>query len=351
MNSEEFYQSRKKEWALLDDLVTRANRDVRSLALQDIERLASLYRAASSDLALARREFPQHAISSYLNRLVGSAHAVLYQGEPLVFGHLVEFALRGFPRLFRETFVFTLAAFLMLAIPALASGLSVAASPRSAQWLLPAFVQELIPQIERGELWTDIPIEERPFASSFIMQNNIRVSFLAFGSGLTGGLLTLYVLVQNGLMLGGLLGLTAHYGVGFELATFVIGHGVIELSVIFMAGGSGLMLGWAILQPGLMRRRDVLAIVAQKAVRLLCGAVPWLVVAGLIEGFISPNELIPWPVKWAVGIGSGILFYGYLFLAGRDPKPRYRILREPGKPPSITTKSQRHQVTEHLGHL
>ena len=332
MKSEEFYQSRKHEWELLDKLVARANRDVRSLALQDIERLASLYRAASSDLALAKREFPRHAISSYLNRLVGSAHAVLYQGQPLGFDRVIEFARRGFPRLFRETLAFTLAAFLMVAIPAVAAGLSIFASPQSAQWLLPVDVQELIPQVEQGQLWTDIPMQERPFVSSFIMQNNIRVSFLAFSSGLTGGLLTLWVLVQNGLLLGGLMGLTYHYGVGFDLATFVIGHGVVELSVIFIAGGSGLMLGWAILQPGLLRRRDALVIVARKAVQLLGGAVPWLVVAGLIEGFISPSEAIPPPVKWAVGIGSGILFYSYLLLAGRDPKPRYRTLKAATSP-------------------
>ena len=112
-------------------------------------------------------------------------------------------------------------------------------------------------------------------------------------------------------------------GIGFELWTFVIGHGVIELTVIFIAGGSGLMLGWAILRPGLMRRRDALALAARKAVYLLLGAVPWLVVAGTIEGFISPNEDIPIPVKWAVGIGSGIVLYSYLLFAGRETKKKH----------------------------
>ena len=165
-------------------------------------------------------------------------------------------------------------------------------------------------------------MQERPFASAFIMQNNIRVSFTAFGSGLTAGVMTFWVLILNGLILGGLLGLTTYYGIGFDLATFVIGHGVIELSVIFMAGGSGLMLGWAILRPGLMRRRDALAQAAKISVRLLLGAVPMLVVAGTIEGFISPAENIPPFVKWGVGIGSGILLYGYLFLAGREKKKK-----------------------------
>jgi uncharacterized membrane protein SpoIIM required for sporulation len=318
MNVDEFYQSRKHEWELLSDLLERTQKNVKQLSTFEVERLASLYRAASSDLALAKRDFPRHRITQYLNQLVARTHSVLYQGEPLAWKNIVDFALRGFPRLFRETFIFTLIAFLMFLIPALLSGLTVASSPDSAAWLLPAEVQSLIPIVENQELWIDISMEERPYASSFIMQNNIRVSFLAFASGVSGGLLTLWVMVQNGLILGGLLGLTAYYGIGFELATFVIGHGVIELSVIFMAGGSGLMLGWALLRPGLMRRRDALAIAARKAVQLLAGAVPWLIVAGTIEGFISPSETIPWFIKWSVGILSGILMYSYLFLAGRE---------------------------------
>ncbi len=318
MNIDELYQSRKQEWEQLSALVERVQSDAQRLSTADIEKLAGFYRATSSDLALAKRDFPRHRVTQYLNQLVARAHAVLYQGEPIVWNHLVDFALSGFPRIFRETFIFTFAAFLMFTIPAVMAGFTAAASPKAAVWLLPAGAQNLIPIIEDKQLWVNIPIEDRPFASSFIMTNNIRVSILAFGSGVTGGLLTLWILVENGLILGGLLGLTSYYGIGFDLATFVIGHGVIELSVIFISGGSGLMLGWALLHPGLMRRRDALALAAQKAVRLLGGAIPWLVAAGIIEGFISPSEAIPWQIKWMVGIGSGIIFYSYLFIGGRE---------------------------------
>jgi uncharacterized membrane protein SpoIIM required for sporulation len=329
MNVDKFYQSRRKEWELLSHLLDSGQRDIQRLSPKDVEMLASLYREASSDLALAKRDFPNHQVTRYLNQLVARAHALLYQGEPLAFRRLWDFVAAGFPRLFRETAVFTLAAFLMFAVPALVAGIGIALDTDRAQWLLPEGAQRLIPIVEDRSLWIDIPIEKRPYASSFIMQNNIQVSFLAFGSGITGGIFTFYILVNNGLMLGGLLGLTSQYGVGWDLANFVIGHGVIELSVIFMAGGSGLMIGWAILRPGLMRRRDALALAARKAVWLLSGAAPMLVVAGIIEGFISPSETIPPPVKWAVGIGSGILLYSYLLLAGREKKARWKTPDQP----------------------
>lgn len=231
---------------------------------------------------------------------------------------LVNFVTAGFPRLYRAMFVFILTATLMFAVPALVAGISTAIAPQTATWLLPADVQELIPGIEKQELWMNIPVNERPYTSSFIMQNNIRVSFLAFSSGITGGIFTLWVLAMNGLILGGLTGLTAHYGVGFDLWTFVIGHGVIELSVICMAGGAGLKIGWALLRPGLMRRRDALALAARQAVYLMIGAVPLLMIAGTIEGLISPAENVPWPVKWGIGIVSGIALYSYLAFAGRE---------------------------------
>jgi uncharacterized membrane protein SpoIIM required for sporulation len=326
MRPDELYNAQKENWTALNALVERGQRQIDSLSPEDVQLLGRLYRQTTSDLAMAQRDFPRHQVTAYLNQLVGRAHAAIYRDEPLQTNRLVDFVRRGFPRLFRKTLPFTLAAALLFILPALATGVSTFLAPQSALWLLPVEVQSLIPTIEERELWVDIPIKERPYASSFIMQNNIRVSFLAFASGMTAGLMTVWVMILNGLILGGLTGLTAHYGVGWELWNFVIGHGVLELSVIFMAGGSGLMLGWAILRPGLMRRRDALTAAAQDAVKLLLGAVPMLVVAGMIEGFISPAENISPLFKWGVGILSGLLFYAYLFLAGREEKSNKRGL-------------------------
>jgi uncharacterized membrane protein SpoIIM required for sporulation len=329
MRPEELYTTQKQNWTALDALIKHSQRQIGSLSPEDVQMLGRLYRQATSDLAMAQRDFPRHQVTSYLNQLVGRAHAVIYRDEPLQTNRLVSFALRGFPRVFRKTLPFTLAAALLFLLPALATGLATFLAPHSARWLLPVEIQSLIPMIEQRELWVDIPIYERPYVSAFIMQNNIRVSFLAFASGMTAGLFTIWILILNGLILGGLLGLTAHHEVGWELANFVIGHGVLELSVIFMAGGSGLMLGWAMLRPGLMRRRDALTIAAQDAVKLLLGAVPMLVVAGIIEGFISPAENILPIFKWGIGVFSGAIFYVYLFLFGHERREKRNRRFEP----------------------
>jgi len=320
MNADEFFQSRQDNWKALSALADKANHSLGRMSPKEIAELGRLYRAATSDLAIAQRDFPRHRVTLYLNQLVGQAHGVVYRGEPLALRRLVEYATQGFPRIYREMLPFTLVAALLFFATALIAGVVTAANPATSRWLLPASVQQLIPVMEQKDLWTHIPVEQRPFASSFIMTNNIQVSIMAFGGGLLAGAGTVFEMLYNGLVTGGVVGLTFYYGVGFELLTFMIGHGVIELSVIMMAGGAGLMMGWSILHPGLLRRRDALTRAARKSVALLAGCIPLLMVAGTIEGFISPSETIPWPIHWAIGIISGILLYSYLLLAGREKK-------------------------------
>lgn len=317
MNIEQFYQSRQTQWNELQQLLQRGQTSPRQLSPAEVRRLSQLYRQATSDLALAQREFPNHRITLFLNQLVARGHATLYRAEPLALRRLARFAAYGYPRAVRASWRYILAAALLLALPALIAGLTTYLQPDTARWLAPVEVQGRIADIERQDLWTDIPIDERPYASSFIMQNNIQVAFLAFAGGVLAGVPTVLILLFNGLMLGAISGLTAHHGVGMELWTFVIGHGVIELTVIAIAGGAGLLLGWSVLRPGLLGRRDALAIAARKALRLVIGCVPLLIIAGTIEGFVSPAESLPAWVKWGVGLATGLLLYGWLLLGGR----------------------------------
>jgi len=91
---------------------------------------------------------------------------------------------------------------------------------------------------------------------------------------------------------------------------------VLELPAIFIAGGAGLRLAQGLLFPGLLSRSDSLAKAGADAVRLVMGVVPVLIVAGLIEGFISPSTL-PWKWKFAMAGALAVIFYSYLFFCAR----------------------------------
>ena len=283
----------------------------------ELHDLGELYRATTSDLAIAQRDFPQHELARLLNQLVARVHPVIYQGEPAALRQLKQFYMRDFPRLFREMWPFMLASALLFYGPAVLYYIAVLIEPSLAELFLGPVV---IAYAKDGtQWWKDLNAANQVGAST-IMTHNLRISFLAFAAGMTFGLLTVYVLIVNGLAIGGVFAIMQTYGHAGELGEFVIGHGVLELNEIMMAGASGLMLGYAMLRPGLLSRGNAIAQAAQKAVRLLLGSAPLLVIAGLIEGFISPSDTIPFAVKAAIGIGSGVLLYAYLLWAGRSPK-------------------------------
>jgi uncharacterized membrane protein SpoIIM required for sporulation len=291
-------------------LLDRAGSDPRRLEAFEIERLSQLYRQVVSDLALARRDFPRDQVVEYLNGLASRAYPLVYRAPVGSWRRLGQFFLEEFPARYRAAGWFVLAAFLLFALPSVAGCFVVLADPPLAEEILPPGVTRVV---REGRLWTEIPGILRPLAASTIATNNIQVSMMAFAGGILLGTLTIYVLVFNGLLFGAIFGYTHLYGLDGKLAAFVSPHGYLELTVIFIAGGAGLQVAWAILHPGLLGRRDALVRAGREAVLLVIGAAPILVLAGIIEGFISPSSL-PDPLKLVFGPLTGIALH--LFLLG-----------------------------------
>lgn len=314
-----FIASRKARWDRLAFLLGRVRRgQLRRLTAAEIEELGVLYRETASDLALARREFPRSDAARYLNALLAQAHPYIYAGRSESGGGVRRFFAVEFPRGFRRSWQLVLLSFLAFFLPAVLSYVLVLTTPAAAPVLVPEGARQRIEDVQSSGSWADIPAEESSLAASTIMTNNIRVAILAFGGGILIGLPTLLVLALNGLMLGSVAAVAQQGGVGMELWSFVSPHGWIELTVIFISGGAGLLIGKSILLPGLLSRRDALVAAAREAFVLLLGGAALLVIAGLIEGTVSPSSLPPL-VKIALGITTGVALYAYLLLAGRAP--------------------------------
>src|SRR5262245_28499812 len=318
MLAEDFIAAKKPGWERLTTLLDRSRLGgLAVLSAEELSELGRLYRSATSDLAVARRDFPTHLVAEYLTSRVARAHAAVYQGRAARRRGLLEFFVNTFPRTFRATWPYTLAAFLMFLLPALASFAISYRDPSAGAALMPGIEDRIQDIRDKHEWWKTINQEGRSASASFIMTNNIRVAILAFAGGALLGILTLYLLAQNGLMLGIIAGAAQSLGFASSLWGFVAAHGMIELSVIFIAGGAGLQLGWSVVQPGLLTRRAALVLAARRAAQLLLGCIPLLVIAGTIEGFISPSDL-PLNLKLAVSLIFCLLLYGYLLLAGRE---------------------------------
>jgi uncharacterized membrane protein SpoIIM required for sporulation len=284
-----------------------------NLGPDELRRLGSLYRTAAADLAVARRSFPGTAGTLRLQALVASAHGVVYSraGRDETVG---EFFSHGLWRRIRQNIgCVGIAAAVMFGCTALGA-LWALTDPASAIGILPAGFHTAGRSFHGGFYGISVPA--RAGLAVGIFTNNIEVSFFALAGGFTFGLLTVYSLAYNGALLG-VLGALEWRGGGFdEFVRLIVPHGLLELSCISLAGGGGLAIAKALIDPARRTRSDALAQLVPVIGACTLGTVIFLVVAGLTEGFITPWNLATVPAV-LVGVALAGTFWALVIFRGR----------------------------------
>jgi uncharacterized membrane protein SpoIIM required for sporulation len=283
----------------------------------ELRELALLYRQTAADLSSAREHRVDAQLASYLNQLLGRAHNLIYSGTKPRPRSILGFYTTTFPRVFRSTWRYTMAATLVFAAGGVAGMLLALADPAFQRFMLGG---QMMDTIERREMWTHGIVAVKPLASSAITTNNLSVSFAAFAMGITAGIGTAWMMLFNGLLIGVIGVACFRAGLSLSLWSFVAPHGSLELPAIFIAGGAGLILGHGLFDPGSLPRREALAIAGGRAIRLLLGVIPLLLIAGAIEGFVSPVSISP-ATKFVIGAAMFTLLVLYLARAGRGEDP------------------------------
>src|SRR5947209_5036963 len=267
---ERFVRRRQPRWERLSGLLERTvRRPGRApLTVEELDELIRLYRHATTDLAVARRDYPGDRVVVFLNQLVTRAYGVIYHEPPVAASRIRRFFRRELPREYRSAWPFLVAAASLLFLPYLVMFAVVVVNPESAALIIPS---GMIAEIKSGRTWFASPDVERPAVASFIMTHNVQVALTALGGGMLAGVGTVGILVFNGIEFGAVSGALVAYGLGDQLIGFVSPHGFLELSVVVIAGACGLMLGRAIIWPGLATRGDALSTAGGRSVRLLVG--------------------------------------------------------------------------------
>ena len=319
MKVERFIEEREGDWRELDELLLarrRARRGARSVL-----RLGALYRGAAADLALARRGHPGDPVVARLESLVARGRQAVYAEDPRA-GSLRTFFSRTYWVHVRERPRALALAVALLLVPALLAATWALHDPGAAVGIVPGQLRGAVEPV--GD--TGMTAAQSAAFSSAVMTNNIQVTFIAFAAGILLGLGTAIVVAYNGAILGAVAGGAIANGNGAGFAEFVTAHGIIELTCIAVAATSGLRIGDAILAPGARTRGRALVDEARTAIAIVTGTLPWVVLAGLIEGFVTRAGfgLVPGIV---VGVGVGATYWTLVVVRGRPLPERAPAVR------------------------
>src|ERR1041385_4444075 len=317
MAQDHFIEKHKTAWQRLEELLKLLDSSsLRRLHREEVRELGRIYRRTASDLAIARAESRDPRLINYLNSLVIRAHGRIYRAESPGWKRILFFFTHELPQTFRRTWRYTLLSFSVFMVFAIFGFIGTRYDPEFSELVGvdPAF-REM--NIETQTRWWESLNTQNQVGASVIMTNNIQVTIYTFALGALLGLGTLFYLAFNGANIASVLALTYRAGFGNDLVTFMVGHGVIELSCIFISGGAGLLIGSAMIMPGNLTRADALKTRGMEAVRLMIGVAVLLVLAGTIEGFISPVPMDA-RIKYSIAIVTGVALYSYLLLVGHE---------------------------------
>lgn len=321
---ESWLQRQLPRWRDASDLLDRVEQS-KAASRPDVMTTVRNYGEIGRDLTLARQAAPAGNLTRYLANLYGRHHRALYRNPGSHRHGLRQLLLFDAPAVARSLAPQIASVALAFVASALAGWWLVGRYPELAAMLAS---EDMINGVSRGELWTDDLLNVVPssYLALSILTNNIAVTVFAACLGVFYGLGTMYIIGLNGLMLGGIFAMTAQHGLAGRLFEFVIAHGIVELSVICIAGAVGVSLGAAIARPGDRTRAQAFHRASIAGARLLTLCALFLTGAGLIEGFVSPDPRYPVTAKIAIGIVYMMLFGAAIGglparLAGRTRKP------------------------------
>lgn len=297
-------------WQRLATLASRLMR-TRATGVSEAIEMAEGYRGVARDLALARRVMPAGRTRTALESLYANLHASLHR-PPHRWRSDLRRLLRddvpGILHWMRPQLVWVT---MLMVLSAAAGAWLVNTYPE-----LIALVasEEMIEHVEDGQLWTDNLLNVVPSSvlSIGILANNIAVTLAAFALGVFFGLGTFYIIASNGLMLGAIFAFTAQHDMALRLFNFVIAHGLVEMSVICIAGAAGIGLGEALVRPRELTRREAFQAASARIGKLLVPCALLLIGCGFIEGYVSPDPTFPLASRVVIGVSYWLLMFALL---------------------------------------
>lgn len=323
MRSARFRKEREADWRRLEGLVLQAEgKGLQRMDFADTRDLASLYRQATTSLAIAREISLDKALLGYLEALTARAYLCVYAPQERVGGLVERFFAVSAPQAMRRSWPYILLGFVCMALGALTGYLLYFENNDWFYVFTPsslgggrgpdATTESLRSVIYGGNSGTS---GFGAFAT-YLFSHNTRIAIFVFGLGVFACAPAILLTFYNGLILGAFLALHVDRGLGVDLAGWLSIHGVTEISAICIACGGGLQLGMAVLFPGDRSRSDALHHAGRDAVKLALVAALMLIAAAFLEAF-ARQMVQDLTARFVIGWGVGALWLAWFVFTGR----------------------------------
>lgn len=313
----DFVTSNKPDWEELEKILARSRRTVRRLKPEEVQRLDVLYRRVTVHLAQVRTRTRDVRLAIYLNHLAAAAHSVIYlPPKKRVLTKVGIFVAHGFAQTIFRNRRFHLVSGALLVAGALVAYHASTRDVLATYALLPAGEMRT-PGMTKDQLQEflrhgrDNERGLKFFFASFLFANNLKVGLFATCLGIVAGVPTILLILYNGMILGSFLAVHIQAGVGLETWAWILPHGITEIGAIVLCGGVGLMLGSAVVSPGLKTRAESLVDAGREAILTLIGVAGMLTFAAFVESYVRQSDLST-SGRLAYAAGTAIFWILYI---------------------------------------
>ncbi|HLI94212.1 MAG TPA: stage II sporulation protein M [Puia sp.] len=260
----------------------------------DPDEMAGQFTELVNDLGYAKTFYPHSRVTQYLNGLSSRIYLGIYRNKKEESSRIIRFWKEELPQVvfrYRREILYSFLIFVLFAIVAIFSAAHDESFVRGV--LGDNYVDMTEDNISKGDPFGVYKQENPVNMFLYIVLNNVQVAFMMFVAGFLLGIGTVWLLFQNGVMVGAFQYMFFAHGLGWKSVLVIWIHGTLEISSFIIAGAAGLVLGNSILFPGTHKRVHSLRRGARDGLKMLVGLVPVFTVAAFLEGFVTRYSSMP----------------------------------------------------------
>ena len=308
MREAAFIKQNKNKWLKFESVL-------QNNAKLSPDQLSNLYLNVTEDLSYSQTFYPNSETTSYLNELASISHQKIYKSKKESRNRFYRFYFQEFPLAFKKHHPQLLLAFSIFLVFSIIGAYSASVDDSFVRLILgDGYVNMTLANIENGDPMAVYKKANQADMFMGITVNNIRVSLTAFAYGLFFGLGSIFIAMQNGIMLGSFQYFFYDQGLLWESARTIWIHGTIEISVIIIATCAGIVVGKGMLFPGTYSRLQSFINGVKSGLKIVISTVPFFIVAGFLEGFVTRYTQMPDALAICIILASLFLIIYYYVL-------------------------------------